>query len=69
MSAKRKFEMFIRVLYLIGLLTFTLSSIFRNSLTDFWKGFCEGSSVVAILLGCIYYVWCRTHKKNPFKYE
>lgn len=69
MRAKRRFGVFMMWLYLTGLLTFTLSSIFRDSLTDFWKGFCEGFSIATILSGCIFHVWCLVRKKNPFKYE
>lgn len=53
----------------LGYLIFTLSSIFRNSLTDFALGFCEGSSIVFIVAGLIYFCWCFAKKKNPYRIE
>ena len=45
------------VLYLgIGAGIFSLSSIFRNELSDFALGFCEGVSIVLILGSAIYLV-------------
>jgi len=64
---KKIFSYVILVCYSIGLLTFSLSSIFRDSLSDFAKGFCEGLSIVFILAGFIYMCWCVVKKKNPYK--
>jgi len=63
----RIFKYEIMIGYSIGLLTFSLSSIFRNSLSDFAKGFCEGFSLDTILAGSIYMCWCFIKKKNPYK--
>lgn len=52
--------------YLIGLLVYSLSSIFRNSLTDFGLGFCEGFSIFCIGVGFIYISICLAKKRNPF---
>ena len=55
--------------YWLGLLIYTLSSIFRDYLTDFTLGFCEGISVSLMVIGVIYFGWCLAKKKNPFKIE
>lgn len=52
------------VLYLeIGAGIFSLSSIFRNELSDFALGFCEGVSIVLILGSAIYLVRYFVKKK------
>ena len=52
------------VLYLaIGAGIFPLSSIFRNELSDFDFGFCEGVSVVLILSSAIYLIRYFVKKK------
>ncbi|WP_321423817.1 hypothetical protein [uncultured Bacteroides sp.] len=57
----------ILIAYSMGLLTFVLSSIFRDSLSDFAKGFCEGFSLLTIFTGLAYGCWCAVKKKNPYK--
>ena len=52
------------VIYLtIGAGIFALSSIFRNELSDFALGFCEGVSIVLILGSAIYLVRYFVKKK------
>ncbi len=52
-------------LYLgIGAAIFALSSIFRNELSDFALGFCEGVSVVLIICSAIYLIWHFMRKKS-----
>ena len=52
------------VLYLaIGAGIFSLSSIFRNELSDFALGFCEGVSVVLLLSNAIYLIRYFVKKK------
>ena len=52
------------VLYLaLGAGIFSLSSIFRNELSDFALGFCEGVSIVLILGSAIYLVRYFVKKK------
>lgn len=54
----------------LGLLISTSSRLlFRDHLSDFAKGFCEGVSFVLILTGLVYFVWCAFHQKNPYKFE
>ena len=54
------------VLYLaIGAGIFSLSSIFRNELSDFALGFCEGVSVVLILISSAIYLIRYFVKKKP----
>lgn len=57
----------IMVCYAVGLMTFSLCNIFRDSLSDFARGFCEGISITFILIGFIYMCWCIVKKKNPYK--
>ena len=45
----------------------TLSSLFRDKLTDFERGFCEGLAVSLVIIGAIFLVWCTIKKLNPFK--
>lgn len=69
MGIKGKLPVIKRVImigYLVGLLVFTVSSIFKARLTDFELGFCEGISIVCILTGFVYFCWCFAKKKNPF---
>ena len=47
----------------IGTGIFSLSSIFRNELSDFTLGFCEGVSVVLILSSAIYLIRYFVKKK------
>ena len=47
----------------IGAAIFSLSSIFRNELSDFALGFCEGVSVVLILSSAIYLIRYFVKKK------
>lgn len=53
----------------LGYLIYSMSRIFRDYLTDFWLGFCEGLSMVFIISGFIYVCWCLAKKKNPYKIE
>lgn len=52
-----------------GLLVFVLCSIFRNSLSDFATGFCEGIAIVGIFAGLFYMIWCLKSKKSPYKFD
>lgn len=46
------------IIYLvIGCAVFSLSSIFRDSLSDFALGFCEGVSGSLIVFSAIYMIW------------
>lgn len=64
---KRFLKIYIGVLYLAGLLIFSLSSMTRYSLSDFQLGFCEGMSLVLILTGFVYLCWSLAKRENPFK--
>lgn len=63
---KRNKRILMLVFYFVGMSVSVLSSIFRRSLSDFTLGFFEGMSIVLILLGFIYMVWCLAHRKNPY---
>lgn len=66
---KKRLSIFIFVCYILGLMAVLFSSIFRSQLSDFALGFCEGVSIVFIIVGIFYMGWCIAKKKNPFKIE
>jgi len=66
MKLNRKFRIFILSIYGSGLFIFSLSHIFRDSLTDFGRGFCDGVSVMFIAAGSVYFCWCLIHRINPY---
>ncbi|SHK73250.1 hypothetical protein SAMN02745163_04363 [Clostridium cavendishii DSM 21758] len=66
---KKRFQYFMLIISLIGYLFFCLSKIFRNDLSDFTLGFCEGSSVVFIVSWGIYMILCLVKGKNPYKID
>ncbi len=51
---------------IVGYITLTATRIFRSSLSDFSLGFCEGFSIVCILIGLVYTIWCLAKRKNPY---
>lgn len=55
------------VLYMTGLLIFTVSSMLRHELSDFQLGFCEGISIVLILVGFVLFCSFLLRKENPFR--
>lgn len=65
----KKIQMLILLCSAAGYLTLSLSNIFRNSLSDFTRGFLEGFSIVCILIGFIYVIWCIAKKKNPYSFQ
>ncbi len=62
----KRFRFIMLLISLLGYLIFTLSQIFRHSLTDFIFGFCEGISFVFIVIWGIYMCYCFARKKSPF---
>ena len=64
---KKRLKLFMLICYALGLLTLLVSIIFRHQLSDFAVGFCEGVSIVFIIVGIFYMGWCIGKKKNPFK--
>ena len=63
---RKRLKLFMLICCALGLLTLSLSSIFRHQLSDFAVGFCEGVSIVFIIVGIFYMGWCIGKKKNPF---
>lgn len=64
---RRRLQYMMLLSFGLGSLIFSLSSIFRYSLTDFALGFWEGISSVFMVTWIIYFSWCLAKKKNPFK--
>ncbi len=63
MNTKRLYT--IAILFLVvGCAVFSLSSIFKNGLSDFALGFCEGVSVMMILSSAIYLIVYFVKKKS-----
>lgn len=65
----KTFQIMMLIFYALGFLIFSLSSIFRDSFTDFQLGFFKGISIVFIVTGFIYICWCIFKGKNPYKLE
>ena len=57
------------VYLVLGQMIFLLSSIFRHSLTDFQLGFCQGISIVFIIVGLMHLSWWLSKKKNLYKIQ
>lgn len=64
---KKFLKKYIMFLYLVGIVVFTLSNIFRHELSDFQVGFCEGVSIVLILAGFVTIGLSLVKKENPFR--
>lgn len=56
MRDKRAFT-FAMIYLVTGCATFSISSIFRDRMSDFALGFCEGASGSLIVLSAIYLIW------------
>ena len=54
------------ILYLVGMLFFTMSLFMSRLLPDFWLGFAEGIAIVGIVMGMIHIVFCFVRGRNPF---
>ena len=67
LKKRKRLKLFMLISFALGLLTLTFSSIFRHQLSDFAVGFCEGVSIVFIIVGIFYMGWCIGKRKNPFK--
>lgn len=63
----KKFQFIMLIISALGFLTLSLSHIFRNHITDFTLGFCEGLSCVCIISWGLYMSYCFIRKKNPYK--
>lgn len=63
----KNFQIMMLIFYALGFLTLSLSSIFREHLTDFELGFSKGISIVFIVTGFSYICWCIFKGKNPYK--
>ena len=63
----KKFQLYITIVYLVGAILLIISRIFRHSITDFTRGFCEGFFIVSMILWLIFVFYCLLKKKNPYK--
>ena len=54
-------------IYILGILIFIVSRIFRQHFSDFTLGFFDGASTVCIVVWGIYSVYCLINKKNQYK--
>lgn len=62
----RKLQLLFISCNVAGYLVLAATRIFRNFFSDFFLGFCEGFSIVCILIGCAYLIWCMVKRKNPY---
>ena len=70
MKPKSKFfNSFLMFLLVLGILSFVSTLFFRDSLSDFTKGFLEGFAGTAILIGIVHIVVCRIQGRNPYTGE
>ena len=63
---KKGYCSFVMLLYLVGMLCFTMSLFMSRLLPDFWLGFAEGIAIVGIVMGMIHIVFCFVRGRNPF---
>jgi len=63
----KKLKILILSFYASGLLLLSVSSLLKHNLTDFWLGFCEGISLVFIILGSAYVIWILINKIFLYK--
>ncbi|GAA0117393.1 hypothetical protein [Clostridium senegalense] len=63
----KRFQFIMVLISALGFLILSLSHIFRDSLTEFTLGLCEGLSFVFIITWGIYMCCCFAKKKNPYK--
>jgi hypothetical protein len=54
---------------MLGWLIYLFCSLFRSSLSDFWQGFCDGSSIVLLVIGSAYFIRCAIKKENPYDFK
>lgn len=66
---KKGFQYFMLIIALIGYLIFCLSKIFRNDLSGFTLGLCDGLYFVFIVSWGIYMCWCAVKRKNPYRID
>lgn len=67
LKKKKRLKLFMLICFALGLLTLLFRILFRHQLSDFAVGFCEGVSIVFIIVGIFYMGWCIAKKKNPFR--
>ncbi|SDB91619.1 hypothetical protein SAMN05216323_100922 [Williamwhitmania taraxaci] len=64
---KKRLQILILSFYASGLLIKSLSSIYRDEMSKMILGFCEGISLVFILLGFAYMCWCLAKNRTHFQ--
>jgi len=65
----KKLQLMFMVCNAMGYLTLTATKLFLRNLPDFWLGFLEGFSMVCILIGFVYLVWCLVKGRNPYRVQ
>lgn len=65
----KKFQISMMIFSSLGYIVLALSRLLRNVLTDFSLGFCEGFSVVLIVIWFFYMCYCFLKKKNPYRLD
>ena len=64
---KKKYQIVIILVSLLGYTSYVLSLLLRDKVSKFAIEFLEVMAVSFILIWLIYMVWCIYHKKNPYK--
>jgi len=55
--------------YMLGWMIYLFGRLFSGSIPDFWQGFCEGSSIVLLVIGTAYFIRCAVKKENPYNFK
>ncbi|EDS72560.1 hypothetical protein NE604_05515 [Anaerofustis stercorihominis] len=66
---KKRYNMFIMGLSVIGMMMYIISMFLRNKIADFPLGFIEGVSIVLMILGIIHMMISFINKRNPYSGE
>jgi hypothetical protein len=54
---------------MLGWMIYLFGRLFSGSIPDFWQGFCEGSSIVLLVIGSAYFIRCAIKKENPYDFK
>lgn len=66
-AVKKRLKLMILLFQAIGFVIFAFSSIYKDQMTDYAFGFARGISIVFILTGTIYIIYCAVKRKNPYQ--
>ncbi|MBP7176609.1 MAG: hypothetical protein KBA53_10425 [Thermoclostridium sp.] len=65
----KKLQLLFMICNAAGYLTLAVTKLFLRNLPDFWLGFFEGFSMICILIGFAYLIWCLVKGRNPYRVQ